>query len=233
MKEHPILFSGEMVRAILEGRKTQTRRVITPEPKWEESPGLSSDGNWCGRYRKLAQGGGDGVAVEVDEVRCRYPIGLRLWVRETWQYADWTEDGMPWVRYRADLATILHETTPEEWAERLENTWATLSDPANYQIDNRAADRRWRPSIHMPRWASRLTLEVVSVRVERLWDITEEGALAEGVLPLYAHGAIEAGHAYTAIPRFRNLWNSINEKRGFGWEKNPWVRAVEFKRLAA
>jgi len=201
MAERPILFSAPMVRAILAGTKTQTRRVCKldfragmPEPELQS-------------FRRC----------------CPYgQPGDRLWVRETWRYADWTEEGEPHIEY-GDGARQLVDDFPEEWASRLMDTWTALSAPSNFDIDNRAADRRWRPSIHMPRWASRITLDVTGVLVERLQAISERDALAEGV-----------GSPITRdckVPKFMALWESIN---GAGsWDANPWVWVVEFRRAEA
>jgi hypothetical protein len=187
--ERPILFSGPMVRAILEGRKTQTRRVL----KWQYAPATGARfiphaGGWQWLFE-----GGCGSAYPGDQGalgRCPFGIvGDQLWVRETWAKAGEVGDE---IEYRADN-----------------------HDPA-------AA--KWRPSIFMPRWASRLTLEVVGVRVERLQDISDADAMAEGIQHLYE---------WAAFPRrtFQNLWDSINAERA-PWASNPWVWVVEFKPLS-
>ena len=169
MKERPILFSAPMVRSILEGRKTQTRRIIKPQPDFISPDNVPRRTTGPGLHPYIP---------------CIYgQPGDQLIVRETWRYADWTEEGEPWIEY-ADGSKMFVEFTdiPERWNERLERVWTELSKDENYSIDNRAADRRWRPSIHMPRWASRITLEVVSVRVERLNEISEAEAVAEGIV---------------------------------------------------
>lgn len=206
VKERPILFSGEMVQAILAGRKTQTRRVIKPQPveHFAFMP-LSTELVGVGDPRK-------GWQV------CPYGVpGDRLWVRETWQFADWTEDGEPYIRYAADGADILC-CPADDWADRAWDTWATLSDPANRAIDGCSADRKWRPSIFLPRWASRITLEITGVRVERLLEISEADKLAEG--------------ATEAAP-FGTVWRKINTKSPYRWEDNPWAWVVEFRRIDA
>jgi hypothetical protein len=161
-----------MVRAILEGRKTQTRRVVKPQA-WSYANDLQGL-PWI--YAKS----GPNDFGDPTPIRCPYgQPGDRLWVREMWQYADWTEDGEPWLRYRADGATLLPGWAPDDWLDRLESVWATLSDPENIRIDGKAADRKWRASILMPRWASRIELEVTGVRVERVQGISEADAQAE------------------------------------------------------
>lgn len=198
MKERPILFSGPMVRAILEGRKTQTRRIVKPQPDdnglwfmrnapldWRED--IHGDWNpWKGETPNGDTWNGS--------VKC-WP-GDRLWVRETFGKIHYEGvDEHPTYFYRAD------ETDAE----------------ADALI-------KWRPSIHMPRAASRITLEVVSVRVERLQDIREDDARAEGV----GEGPQE-GWVTGPVVAFADLWDSINGQDA--WLANPWVWVVEFKRV--
>lgn len=204
VKERPILFSGPMVRAILEGRKTQTRRVLRHQlGPLVESLAL------CGP----AFGKAEGAFLEY--VRsgkstgffhsCPYgKQGDRLWVRETWCPAlNRSREAL----YRADGGTVFK---------------SDANDQAKLNKDGRPASP-WRPSIHMPRWASRLTLEVVEIRAERLQEITAKDVYAEGV------GEFVQSNLDVAREMFAQLWNSINAERGFGWEKNPWVWVVEFK----
>ena len=208
MKERPIIFSAPMVRAILDGRKTQTRRVVklTDSGRVKE-PG--SPRNW-----HLD----DPEAV----MACPYGVpGDRLWVRETWCPGSATPLGIG----------LLPCIGP-----------AHLGDKIAYRAtdDYGGDDPPWRPSIHMPRWASRITLEIVSVRVERVQDISEEDALAEGALEFDSpttfvdHGMQSVyfpGMGY-APAAFIDLWESINAKRA-PWESNPWVWAIEFRRIDA
>lgn len=192
MKERPILFSGPMVRAILEGRKTQTRRVVKPQPIgkiWNppvDPPCLQDD---SGRFHPCPYG----------------YAGDRLWVRETWAH-------VPATAYRQSEG-VVQTISPDD-----------TDMAAVYAADWSRSAPRWRPSIHMPRWASRITLEITGVRVERLQDITTKDAVREGVS--YDVSKPDGG----PIHRFQKLWNSINKDRA-PWESNPWVWVVEFRRL--
>ncbi|MFZ1181644.1 MAG: hypothetical protein WAN92_09130 [Herbaspirillum sp.] len=221
MKYRPILFSGPMVLAILEGRKTQTRRVV--------KPAIVKDLDFLGG------------AEYPDEVSVKIGAGYgqpgdKLWVRETWQYVDWTNVGQPYIGYKADGKRIVHRDVPEEWSTRLEDIWRHLSKPENFDIDNRAADRRWCPSIYMPRWASRITLEITHVQIERLQAINEMDARAEGVYLCSVEGG---GYKFargeqeydTAVKAYRELWDDLNAARGYGWNTNPWVWVLEFRRV--
>lgn len=175
MKERPIIFSTEMVRAILDGRKTQTRR---PHAK------------------------AFSINHPLGKANCPYHPGTKLWVKETFQYA--ADMGLchkddDYIIYRAD-------TGGEEWKENLEG-W------------------RWRSPGCMPKIASRITLEITATRVERIQQITSADIKAEGVSltldygPIYQH-------------EFAQLWNSMYAKKGFGWEVNPWVWVISFRRIS-
>lgn len=196
MTEHPILFSGPMVRAILEGRKTMTRRVIKPpyedffDEWWYAGAHHPQATFMCVSDRTVSQ-------REYKTIRCPYGVpGDRLWVREAWKPNDqcscYDTCYCPAILYRADYT---HDLLAEWKAE---------------------GDKGWKPSIHMPRWASRLLLENRRVVPQRLHDITEEDARAEGV---------------SCVAAFRELWDSINGKRS-PWDKNDWVWAVTFRRVA-
>lgn len=189
MKQRPILFNGEMVRALLDGRKTQTRRIVKP----------AKDRNGSGCQLAPCE-----IAGEVnggDYSLCPYgQPGDRLWVREA------------------------HAFVPEPAYRRSTGIVQTINPADDYEACvyrenfNRARSFPWRPSIHMPRWASRITLEIVSVRVERLNDISAKDALEEGI-------------ALCQQPQeaFRQLWESIHSPEG--WSANPWVWVVEFRRI--
>lgn len=200
-KERPILFTGPMVRAIQAGLKTQTRRI-------HDKP--------------------------------RYAVGDHMWMKETWRPFSWTGDGAPFtIQYRADMATKV-EAGPdtdqyEDWAMRIweavsdecEKAGCEIDDEGNFKWDlDKGAPTKWRPSIFMPRWCSRITREVTSVRRERVQDISEGDAKAEGIRPdqpLIGPVRYRAG--------FKDLWNSLNAKRGHGWDANDYVWVYEFRRV--
>lgn len=214
MKERPILFSGPMVRAILEGRKTQTRRVV----KWNNHAGvnlsfsgLSMESRMPG-HAELYSRDGDARWQERANAECPYGVpGDRLWVRETWAHFD----GGP-IR---DAAGGVMDVMEDEMVYR-------ASSPRMIT---------WRPSIFMPRWASRITLEITDVRVQRVQEISQEDAEAEGVfahVAPYSIGKVFRDHrGVKALEYFRSLWDSINAARGHGWDKNDWVWALTFTRV--
>lgn len=231
MTERPILFSGPMVRAILAGEKTQTRRVAhlaDYEPvSWPcaPSPACPTCGATSGR---VCQPPGPGEThmhatngFNWSNEACPYGApGDTLWVREAHAWADRMigserEDPCA-VAYRADRTARLFEGDPGE------------SEPLD--VTGWPWDRfRWRPSIHMPRWASRLTLRVTDVRVERLQAITNADARAEGIRD--TRGAREFAETGSATEReaFVALWDSINGKRpDCAWKDNPWAWVVSF-----
>lgn len=216
MNERPILFSGEMVRAILDGRKSQTRRVIKPQPHPEKCVRIEScapyDGSTC--FRMLYERDG-GVDVEgLLTCPCGVP-GDRLWVRESWWHC-------PQPRLQQEMVGF------SDGVVKLRRGCTVLTTPAK-EIIGWGPAWKHKPSIFMPRWASRITLEITKVRVERVKDISEGDAIAEGV----KFGTYNPGECRTcARGAYMDLWNHINEKRGFGWNKNPWVWVIEFKRVS-
>ncbi|TPL40636.1 hypothetical protein [Mesorhizobium sp. B2-4-6] len=189
MTDRPILFSAPMVRALLGGRKTQTRRVLEAY-----TPGMHLDRVGPTGWQFTGQGGLPRIPM-----RLKYAAGDRLWVREAFKPVHSADPALG-ARYRADV-------------DRDQTIW--------------------KPGIHMPRWASRLTLPVTDVRVQRLQEINDDDAIAEGV----DQNGATAGHDididggwWPGGPKrqYQRLWNHLNEARGFGWEMNPWVVAVTF-----
>ena len=204
MKERPILFSAPMVRAILAGTKTQTRRamrdqVIEPGIVRMTRPGCCEIVNEHG--------------ISIPGFSCPYgQPGDRMWVRETFAHI-----------YRDNRR-------PDERRD----------DDVAYKADHQGLDEyaygSWKPSIHMPRWASRITLEITGVRVERLQDISEADAISEGIESAYeswrdyrTDPAVNFPCADSPISSYQTLWESINGPGS--WEANPWVWVLEFKRI--
>lgn len=212
MAEHSILFSGAMIRAILDGRKTQTRRVVSLR---EFGPSDTRGYDWHFRDRRLLW---NDVSTAGLLRLCRYgQPGDRLWVREAFaQLSRIDGAGSLAVAYRASC--------------RDDSLDLDLLDGSVLAVH---VDR-WAPSVHMPRWASRITLELTSVRVERLQDISEEDARAEGVTADAQQGTLN-GEAATLYPMthrqaFIWLWDAINGARA-PWASNPWVWALQFRRI--
>lgn len=197
-----------MVRAILDGRKTQTRRVIKPQPENVDGPNF------------------DGLWSETNDPVTRYftckhgQIGDRLWVRETWATPK---------TYDAYRPRDCSKTTPIYYS----------ADKSHGKLvrwtDEEQELGKLRPSIFMPRWVSRITLENESMRCERLQDISEVDAIAEGIeaigqgwINYQSRGLGDTNKVVLPRDSFRSLWDSINVKRGFGWDKNPFVWVLTF-----
>ncbi|ENH6339276.1 hypothetical protein ABWH74_002617 [Burkholderia vietnamiensis] len=212
MKERPILFSGAMVRAILEGRKTQTRRVMKHQPPDDVAPITVA------RYHPtIVDRRGDeapgpeifGAFSDDGEWGCKSPFGEpgdRLWVREThlawWKLDEANPAGPRVFSHVAAYAADGYELEPGE---------------------------KWIPSIHMLRAASRITLEITDVRAERLQEISQDDAEAEGID--FLRSVPDADETLDARGLFHCLWDGINAERGHGWEANPWVWVIEFRRI--
>jgi hypothetical protein len=216
MREIPILFSTPMVQAILAGKKTMTRRICKDIAGYDFKWGLDKE-PYIGNYKifaKTESGKWDWVTLEnqwlydlqtaVDDnrthlLKCPYgQPGDRLWVRETW--ADNIPGCPNGITYKADHI-----------------------DPKG---DGPANPIKWKPSIHMPKAAARIWLEVTNVRGERLREITEEDAIAEGI-----RIGIGGMPYFSCREAFAALWNSLNAKRGYGCDSNPFVWAISFKTL--
>lgn len=229
MADRPIIFSAPMVRALIEGRKTQTRRLLKLAGRAPEfiGPRGCQDDPTCWGWEDSNHG--DFVTLEKEEGqrmgwrdwRGAYATGDRLWVRESF------------VRYH-DLDETDMRVGPLKTAYRADGVFRWLDADTDTFHDTPP----WKPSIHMPRWASRLTLTVTEVRVQRLQDISEADAIAEGVERLQVStgqnrfsrevtGKWEGWfNAPTAQEVFANLWNSLHGPRA--WDANPWVVALTF-----
>lgn len=201
MKERPIIFSGPMVQAIRDDRKTVTRRAVQKRNFSAEVHALSAD---IGVRDALLKYWGQRKHI-------RSPYGWpgdTLWVRETWAAYRGYAQRFPVFVYRADYDDGM---------------------PNKAFLDARRP-LKWKPSIYMPRRACRLLLEIITVRIERVHEISAEGCFAEGCSPqmVQRSGVMVRRDVKQA---FEDLWDSINAKRGYGWQVNPWVWVVEFRRI--
>ena len=209
MLERGMIFNAEMVRAILDGRKTQTRRPVR-FPVLDKNLGCELAGNElagelsAGNYLNSAIG----------------KPGDRIWVRETFR-----------VHSRAtDVATLVYKAS-------VRNSWTEQTHRVPVSVCNKpATPEKWTPSLHIPRWASRILLEITGVRVERLNAISEENAASEGVAQFrggfwkhYQPGWTQ--HQLSARGSFVTLWKSIYDEES--WQSNPWVWVIEFKRCGS
>lgn len=223
IKERPIIFSTEMVKAILEGRKTQTRRVLKAE--------LGA------------------LYYTENDSKCPYgKPGDRLWVRESWKIIGWN-DGEPFFIQYKDGETKSDVMLPEDkcedyWiqcSEECHKAGLKTNDDGIFIIDG-DVPTKWRPSIFMPREASRIILEITNIKLERLNDISEEDCQAEGVQWLW-NGNCEECYQWSVTGNkksnawfdyaedcYKHLWNSIHKKENT-WKDNPWVWVIEFKRI--
>ncbi|WP_368766744.1 hypothetical protein [Enterobacter hormaechei] len=226
MKERGMIFNSAMVRAILDGRKTQTRRVVKPQP--EPCPPPRGGHWWPSDVFKTMlhvegemQNGKGGWGGLVGDACPFGDVGDRIWVRETFSVVPDHEEP-------AGCSAVL------------------------YASDGGGPYRKWRPSIHMPRWASRLTLEITGIRVERLNSITDADCIAEGIIPVpkdrdddhqfwrdYHLSGDGTFCVHSPRASFESLWKSVRgksfdqeEDTGPGsWHANPWVWVIEFKRV--
>jgi hypothetical protein len=243
MKEHPILFSTPMVQAILEGRKTMTRRILKPQP---DDDGLWDDTNLPRSLQSTLKGwnGSTEETGESREWKCPYgQVGDILWVRESWNMCP--KDQLTPNEFYIER----HDGLPEgEWA------WVYMAESKEEKHISHPewGKKRWKPSTHMPKAACRIYLEIIGIKVERLQDISEVDAIDEGVMSIkwdtvlswfprykYLHdewfkrkngGVIEKpplGPSPSQI--FQALWQSINGEES--WEENPWVWAITFKKI--
>ncbi|MGE0845512.1 MAG: hypothetical protein AB7L41_04530 [Flavobacteriaceae bacterium] len=217
MTDRPINLHAHEVNAIREGRQTQLRRVLKPQPIW-------SDG---GAIYDAAGGQEDYIEPHwIAKPKHPYAVGAKLWVREAWTYINHdSERGLEiCIGYNADGDSLPNRPSifvPDSWGDRADY-WAFRP--------------RRHSSIHMPRWASRLTLIVSDVRVQRLQEISEEDAIAEGVEPSGKGAAfvqMRDALVYSSMRGcFAALWNSINAKRpGCSWDDNPWIVALTFRSI--
>lgn len=245
MKEFPLLFTAEMVRAYFAGRKTQTRRIPTPYNStidgptcnlklWETldwtravpDPGPSPAGN-PGPYWKVPS-----TLGTTHRVYCRYQVGDRLWGKETIALETWTReygDVPPIPKDRPHFHSDEYDNEYWEWphyrATDPEPELAYESGDTCAKCEDGDPHAHWIPSIHMPKWAGRINLEVVRIRAEWVQDIKPIDCVSEGVHTPQTLGRSEGP---VAVANFANLWDSINAKRGYDWGYNPPIWVIEF-----
>ncbi|EIW1121559.1 hypothetical protein NH672_18930 [Klebsiella pneumoniae] len=244
MKERGMIFNSEMVRAILEGRKTQTRRIMKVQPESNQLGLLlitdSTKHSDIGKYH-WAESNATGNHVRSKLFSSPFgAVGERIWVRETWAtlgnedgcYVDWEDNLCKGdERSAARIYRASCEQRPGDYG-----LWS-IPDDAYWKPHTKEHkfEGAWRPSIHMPRWASRILLEITDVRVERLNAISEEDARAEGIID---GGCLNCGEPEPcgcanpepdATDAFAYLWQSIYGQDN--WNANPWVWVIEFKRV--
>lgn len=216
-KERPIIFSAPMVRAILDGRKTQTRRAVKPQPE------VMYDYPNCPDMLEFLHPVTSGTYSRKSFTQtCPYgQPGDRLWVREKWAPCD--------SQYIQNTDTATYACFPDGSQKFRNGNYFPWTHPV--KNNGWPSGWKWKPSIHMPRWASRITLEITDVRVERLNEISVEDAIAEGVkCPCNFHYCTLC-HV-TPSQLFTKLWSSIHAADGpNGWDANPWVWVLEFKRI--
>ena len=219
MKERPILMNGAMVRATLAGSKTQTRRIMKHQPEY---PIIIAGDPHTMRYQPE---GGEALTLVSLLRHCPHGlVGDQLYVRETTEIDEQTSDSVELSRYSADGEPVLYSGCEDPEFNGAVAVW-------DYP-------RRSRPSIHMPRWASRILLEIVSVRVDRLQDISDADIEAEGI---DMEALAEAQERYDVVakdgnasgrPTLRSAWRDLWESTGGDWDANPWLWAISFKRVA-
>lgn len=214
MTDRPILFSGPMVRALLEGRKTQTRRVLK-KPAWAQDKGwperVMEEQDLDGRLSWFASETGCLSTLPIPQPRDR------LWVREAWKTDRYYDDLAPSEMSGEQPLLFMADNSVERWG---------------WKPDALSRWGRFRQGMHMPRWASRLTLTVTDVRVQRVQEISDKDATAEGI-DRDTDGWRDYLMPSTQCcpdPRtsFQTLWDSLNGPRGYGWDANPWVVAYTF-----
>lgn len=258
IKERPIIFSAPMVQALLDGRKTQTRsmvKVLRGLGRVTEFGASDTTGyDWRFRDRRMLWN-----ELRNDRLvqACPYSgPGDRLWVRETWRIGAWNEN--TWqlaIDYKDGPCKQWADVAGDDDGEIFNHLWQQSTDDAIKALGNQEryawepgqSPCRWRPSIHMPRWASRILLEITDVRLERLQDISEDDAIAEGIEGINQptggddyddlwrnYGLPDKDELYPwfsgdCIASFRSLWEATNGQGS--WGANPWVWVIEFKRI--
>jgi len=202
--EKPIIFKPLMIRAILNGNKTQTRRVMIPQPWNNDIIGSTIEGFQTTLNQAKNIWFNENKTGESIDIKWKYMVGDTLWVRE--KFCNGGSRTEPEYYYFADTLSCEYDD-PEELT--------------------------WKPSIHMPRVAARIFLKVTSVSIQKLQNISEEDAISEGIVhtcPVDCPPPCGGTDCTDYISAYRNLWDSINAKRGYPWERNPWVWVINFSR---
>ena len=192
-REHPIIFTSDNVKLILDGKKWETRRLLSPQPTWTSA-------SWAWSPRKK-------LTLNKVQAISHCPFGDPgdlLWVRETWKPEELEDTHVDGIRFMADNAFV-----PIEPTEAAAEAWVWVNGAAGGKLQG-----KWRPNIHMPKWACRLRLKLNGVKLERVRDITEMGAQAEGM---------------RNVEQYRAQWRQLHGKES--WSQNPWVWVLKFSRL--
>ena len=237
VKRRPIIFSGESVPRILARKKTQTRRIESQQPvlvdgktwEWPYPTEKRPDGSW----KKSKASWADGFKYVSMPQFCPYgQPGDRLWVKEIWRVGAWQEDtDRIAVDYKADgycrpewIEVLDEEQFSTLWEQSTNDARKVYGEMERYHWKQGESPCRWRNPRYMPRWASRVELVLLDAGLERLQDISEEDALADGGW-IYAKCPIHKA----PIESYRAVWNVLNAKRGYPWESNPWVWRLRFE----
>lgn len=224
MKERPIIMGADSVRAILDGRKSMTRRVVKPQP--------SVTYHWSGdTYEE------DGMlkavlpskpSIHFDYIpKCPYEIGNRLWVKEAWR----DRFGTAYANYGTGNAYPIDDISEVDYKSGGNGYFIGGCIFRDDELSAKWEEwSKWKSPLFMPRWASRITLEITDIRVERVNDISEEDAIAEGIFPKYERVPNQCTElSNNVVEEYADLWDSLNAKRGFPFKNGPWVWVIEFK----
>jgi hypothetical protein len=234
VRERPIIFTADSVRAILEGRKTQARRVAL--------------GGYWGAVKPLAGvlwrfSDGEGESLRIETAACPYGVpGDRLWVKEGFAMQRDCDGEAPPYNDGRPIERICNEYDSESWLMphyRATDPMPDLScEHKSCEQSDNLCRNPWNSPLFMPRWASRITLEITAVRVQRVQEISEEDAIAEACNPEFEVDLAAFVHGQ-ALPEsthrlgYKHLWDSINARRGFSWQSNPWCWVISFRKLEA
>ena len=229
VKDYPLLLNTNGVKGTLDGTKTQTRRLdrlgiinANPDDWWLDEEYQKLNIAFGGAHAHFVRSNAKKGEPSSLRINCPYgEAGARLWVRETWMLFGYSVCNSAFIHYKASFN--------ENGGERL---LQLPEDRPTVLMQHKV--RKWQPSIHMPKWASRIPLEIVGVRVERLLDITEEDARAEGVKAKYVGGFITLEHQkyYKYKDGFIDYWDNIYAQRGYGRESNPFVWVILYRMIS-